>query len=277
MLFAIFITSCNENQPPIYDSVNGQTLVYFANTSSSLAIEIDATGQNVIPINATTKSTVDRTVTVEVVAESTTADPQNYTYNASVVIPAGEYTGNLVVNGVDVTAETTPKTVVFKITSFSDSSAIISATKHSVSVFQFCPIDADKFIGNYLIVEQTPFVDGPTLSNNTVVEVKFVNPTRRVFSTKNYPNYCSPFRNFYFDLICNEVIIPKVTATGAGTTNPGQSSTCACTSGGLFFGPATTPSSYDPNNDSEFFLTFTNDVTGDCGPAVQTTYKFTKQ
>ena len=31
------------------------------------------------------------------------------------------------------------------------------------------------------------------------------------------------------------------------------------------------------NNDTEFFMTFTNDVNNSCAAPVQTTYKFTKQ
>jgi hypothetical protein len=266
LLTSVLVLSCNDNQPPIYDGVNGQTLVYFENSTSNLPIEIDADGSVTIPINASTISTVDRTVTVELVTDDSTADPQNYSFSPTVVIPAGSYTGNLVVNGTDVTAETDIELLVFKIKDFSDAKASKSSLNHQVSVFQFCPIPEDKFVGNYLIEETTPFVDGPTLSHNTVVNVQRISETERKFSTRNYPNYCTPFRDFFFNLVCNNVVVLD-----------DQQSTCNCTAAGLFFGPATTASIYDVNDDSVFFLTFTNDKTADCGTTVQTTYKFTKQ
>ena len=268
LLFSFLFYSCSKNEAAVYNP-NGQGLVYFAEASSSLPIVLDGEGQVVIAINSSSLSTVDRTVTIEIL-EASTADPLNYSMPTTVVIPANEYSGTLTIDGVDVTAETDPELIILKIVSVNDDNVVISEANHEVSVFQSCPVDPAKFVGNYLIEEITPFVDGPTLSHNTVVELKHVVPasptTERVFLTKNYPNYCSPDRNFFFNLLCGSVIV-----------RANQPSTCQCTADGLFFGPAATPETFDPEDDSEFFVTFTNDVTGDCGPAVQTTYKFTKQ
>ena len=251
----IFFSSCSETEPVIYDPNNSQALVYFSRTNANLAIEIDATGQLVLPINVSTLSTEDRTVTVEVDVDRSTADTQNYTVATSVVIPAGEYFGNLVIDGVDVTAETTPELLFLDIVSFSDATAVISPTTLEVSVFQFCPIAPGLFTGGYLMEELTPYVDGPTLNDGEVVTLVATSETGRRFATKNYPDYCGTNMNFNFSLVCGEVIVAA-----------NQRSTCACSADGLFFGPATTPSTYD-----------INDVTGDCGAAVQTTYRLTKQ
>lgn len=268
-ILALFLNSCSKNESALYDP-NGQGLVYFASTTSRLDIILDGEGQVQIPINVSSLSSVDRTVNLEIL-DSSTADSQNYSMPASVVIPANEYSGVLVINGVDVTAETTTEIIVLKITSVAGGgNLVISPVTHEVSVSQSCPVDPTKFIGNYLIEETTPFVDGPTLSHGTVIELKHLNAnaptTERKFSTKNYGNYCSPFRDFFFDLSCGEVIV-----------RANQPSTCTCTAAGLFFGPAIVPSTFDADDDSVFYMTFTNDVTGDCSPAVQTTYKFTKQ
>lgn len=262
----IFFSSCSETEPVIYDPNNSQALVYFSRTNANLAIEIDATGQLVLPINVSTLSTEDRTVTVEVDVDRSTADTQNYTVATSVVIPAGEYFGNLVIDGVDVTAETTPELLFLDIVSFSDATAVISPTTLEVSVFQFCPIAPGLFTGGYLMEELTPYVDGPTLNDGEVVTLVATSETGRRFATKNYPDYCGTNMNFSFSLVCGEVIVAA-----------NQRSTCACTADGLFFGPATTPSTYDINDDTVFELTFTNDVTGDCSAASQTTYRLTKQ
>lgn len=268
LLLSSLIYSCGENEGAIYNP-NGQGLVYFATASSNLPIVLDGVGQVTVSVNSSSLSNVDRTVTIEIL-DSSTADPQNYSLPTTVVIPANEYSGTLTINGVDVTAETAPTLLVLKIVSINDQRAAISSANHEVSVFQSCPVDSTKFIGNYLIEETTTFVDGPTLSHNTVVELKHVDAnaptTERRFSTRNYPNYCAPFRDFFFNLLCGEVIVRS-----------NQASTCQCTADGLFFGPAITPETFDPEDDSEFFVTFTNDVTGNCGTAVQTTYKFTKQ
>ena len=262
----IFFSSCSETEPVIYDPNNSQALVYFSRTNANLAIEIDATGQLVVPINVSTLSTEDRIVTVEVDVDRSTADTQNYTVATSVVIPAGEYFGNLVIDGVDVTAETTPELLYLDIVSFSDATAVISPTTLEVSVFQFCPIAPGLFTGGYLMEELTPYVDGPTLNDGEVVTLVATSETGRRFATKNYPTYCGTNMNFNFSLVCGEVIVAA-----------NQRSTCACTADGLFFGPATSPSTYNINDDTVFEMTFTNDVTEDCGTAVQTTYRLTKQ
>lgn len=257
--------SCSENESKIYNGE--QTLVYFGEDTAELLIEIDATGQLIVPVNASTLSSADRTVNIEVNVDDTTADSQNYTVPATVTIPAGEYSGDLVIDGEDITAETTPELLVLRISSFSDASAVISSQELEISVLQYCPIPSTSFVGNYLIEELTPYVDGPTLSDGTIVAVTATSETGRSFMTDHYPDYCANNpRAFNFSLVCGDVIAAA-----------DQSSTCACTSDGLFFGPATTHSTYDVNDDSVFELTFTNDVTGDCGSAVQTTYRFTKQ
>lgn len=269
LALTFLIYSCSKNESAIYDS-SGQGLVYFGEATSKLAIIFDGEGEVQIPINVSSLSSVDRTVTIAVL-ETSTANPANYSLPTTVVIPANQYTGMLVISGVDVTAETNPELINLKIVSISgDSSTVISKTDHEVSVFQSCPVDPNKFIGNYLITETTPFVDGPTLSDGTVIVLKHLKPaaptTERVFSTKNYPNYCAPFRDFFFNLSCGEVIVRS-----------NQPSTCTCSAAGMFFGPGAAAASFDASDDSVFYMTFTNDVTGDCSPATQTTYKFTKQ
>jgi len=44
-----------------------------------------------------------------------------------------------------------------------------------------------------------------------------------------------------------------------------------------WWGPATTPETYDVSDDNVILLTFTDDVQSNCGSPAQTTYRFTKQ
>ncbi|MFD2910074.1 hypothetical protein ACFSX9_15175 [Flavobacterium ardleyense] len=268
-ILAFIVFSCSENESTLYNP-DGQGLIYFATKTSKLDIVLDGEGQVQIAVNSSSLSNVDRTVTIEVLATST-ADDANYSLPSTVVIPANQYSGILTIDGVDVTASTNPELIILKIVSVTTgSNVVLSPSTHEVTVAQSCPVDPTKFIGDYLIEEMTPYVDGPTLSDGTVIVLKHINAntptTERKFSTKNYPDYCSPFRDFFFNLLCGEVIVKN-----------NQPSTCTCSADGMFFGPATTPATFDAEDDSEFFMTFTNDSTSDCAPSSQTTYKFTKQ
>lgn len=124
------------------------------------------------------------------------------------------------------------------------------------------------FVGDYLIEEITPLVDGYTLDSGTVVAVYETGVGERGFMTANYVSYCSTPMEFLFELndICGQILIP----------GEGNQSNCSC-GGNLFFTSATTPTSFDPADDTYFELTFTNDAFSDCGPPNQTTYTFTKQ
>jgi hypothetical protein len=129
-----------------------------------------------------------------------------------------------------------------------------------------CPVPETYLVGNYLIEEITPYVDGPTFEDGAIVEV-FVGDfsTERYFLTYNYPDYCTTLNDFRFSLVCGTVVVPL------------QESNCACSSGADYFGPSDNPATYDINDDSVFYLTFENDVQSDCAPPEDTTYKFTKQ
>ena len=78
--------------------------------------------------------------------------------------------------------------------------------------------------------------------------------------------YCSgTFFEFNINLVCNEFVVPL------------NDTTCAC---GVFtdwWGPAIVNETYDVSDDSVLFVTFTDDVQGNCGSPAQTTYRFTKQ
>ncbi len=128
---------------------------------------------------------------------------------------------------------------------------------------------AEPFTGEYLIEQTTAELDGPALSSGTVVEVTAPTPTIRAFETLNYPAYindCGAIATFRFSLICGEVKIPS------------QTSNCNCSSGAEYFTAPDVNATYDEFDDSEFFITFTENKLGDCGGTPgQTTYKFTKQ
>jgi hypothetical protein len=129
-----------------------------------------------------------------------------------------------------------------------------------------CPVESTQFVGDYLIEQTTAYVDGPTLSDGEIVTLAVGSTSvERVFQTANYPLYCATLRDFTIELICGEIKIPT------------QNSGCACSSGGDWFSDPTVRETYDVNDDSVFFITFTDDTQSDCSAPVQTTYRFTKQ
>ena len=251
----------------VFDNVNGQTLISFQGTSSDLPVVIDDTGSVDVIIESSTISSSDRTVTVSIDAENSTANPENYTIvNPVVTIPANEYFGVLTIDGVDNSVDTEAKTIILNIDSTSVDS-VFGTTTHTVNVFQVCPIPDDYFVGSYLIEQITPQVDGYSLSHGSVVNVVASGPTQRSFQTEAYISYCSgTFFTFKINLVCNQFVVPL------------NRTTCACSSFDDWWGPAIAPSTYDlEGGDDVLLVTFTDDVQGDCGSPAQTTYRFTKQ
>jgi hypothetical protein len=66
-------------------------------------------------------------------------------------------------------------------------------------------------------------------------------------------------------LTCGKIIVPS------------QETTCSCGNATDWFTAAVNPESFNANDDSVFYITFTDDAQSDCGSPAQTTYKFTKQ
>ncbi|MDH7911761.1 hypothetical protein [Winogradskyella sp. SYSU M77433] len=263
---AFFACGNDDVSDTTFDNVNGQTLVSFQGATSDLAVTIDDVGTVEVVIESSTVSSSDRTITVTLDEENSTANAENYTIvNPVVTIPANEYFGILTINGVDTSVETTPETIVLNMDD-SSTDLVYGTTTHTVNIFQVCPIPDDYFVGSYLIEQTSAQVDGYTLSHGTIVEVSASGPTQRTFLTENYPSYCSgTFRNFYINLVCNEFVVPL------------NGTSCACSSFDDWFGPATVNEMYDTSDDTVLNVTFTDDVQGDCSSPSQTTYQFTKQ
>lgn len=262
LTISFLLTACGEFEPVVYDTVNGQLLASFAATTSDLAVVIDDEGSVDVQINVTTASSEDRTIGVSVDASSTAA-AENYVVPSTVTIPANQYTGTLTIQGIDNSVETTAETIVLMLDPVEG--AVVSTSPHVINIYQICPVPSDYFVGDYLIEQTTPYIDGPTLSDGSVVTVS-ANGTRRTFQSENYPQYCGgTFRTFTINLVCNEIIVPP------------NGTSCACSQFDEWYAPAINPETYDLADDTVIFVTFTDDVLGDCGTPAQTTYRFTKQ
>jgi hypothetical protein len=263
----ISILACEqeeENINNIYDPTSGQSLTSFSSSSSDLAVVIDGVGTVDVMFEVSSVSTSDRTISVSINEEST-ANPENYTLASNtVVIPANQHMGVLTIDGVDMSVETAPETIILDIADTSYDT-VYNRSSHTVNIFQVCPIPADYFVGTYLLEQVSAYVDGPTLSDGATVEVVASGDTSRSFSTETYPDYCGgSFLDFRVNLVCNEFVVPN------------QDTICRCNEVSDWFGPAVLNDSYDLSDDSELFITFTDDQQSDCGAPAQTRYKLTK-
>lgn len=264
---SLSLVSCDPKDDDNQKAYSGDAKLFFAQGTESVALEFGA-GDVILDVDYLLTSPSPSTTTVSLsvdAANSTAVEGVDFEILSADDIQEGELGGTIQVRFVGNASVS--KTATFNLTSPALTNAIFKDVLVVTTVIT-CPVPATSFVGDYLIQELTPYVDGPTFNDNSVVTLVYVNSTRRQFVTSNYPNYCpslntaNPFR---FDLVCGEVV--------ANTST----SSCACSSGAGFFGPATVNSTYDVNDDSYFELTFTNDVNTDCGAPFQTTYSFTKQ
>lgn len=269
LLTTISFISCEKEKDLVFNADGNEAAFFFASTNLSFPVSEEEFSLTV-DVGVTNRKSADRAYNLVVNEEKTTAASNLYSIvdSSNLVIESNSFNGSFsIISNPDLLELGNTFTLVLDIVPV-DGYAMPSKNQVTISIFKSCPLSTTSFTGGYLINELTPFVDGPTLDNGSVVQLTVINGSSlgRTFMTRNYPNYCSPLRAFNFDLICGEVKV-----------RPDQPSTCQCTAAGLFFGPATTPSTFNPDDDSYFELTFTNDVTGNCSPAVQTTYSFTKQ
>ena len=271
LAISLLFTACGDFEPVVFDPNTGQTLVFFSKTTDALEVTIDDTGSVDVQIGVNTLSSQDRTVNVTVNSDLTTANSENYSVPATVVIPANEYFGQLTVTGVDVSVETTAEIITINLVSI-EGGGQISKANHTISIFQVCPINAP-FSGQYLLEQLTAINpdDGVACFSDQVLTIEVTGSTNRRFKAVYLEDLGigQPPATVPFGLVCNQVIV----APGIGT-----SLSCGGTPA-ITLGPANVPASYDSDDDSMFELTLTEYVTdGGCGAApYQTTFRLTKQ
>lgn len=285
-VLAFNLSSCDDGpERVIYsgDASSERTFLSLDKSSYDLKIAINDVGETEVILFSSTASSQDRTYTVNLDAEATTADTDAFTIPSSITIPANSYKGSMLINGEDITAGDVDETVYQIVFTLSDLSVVdmdIKATYEEngetkyydysdpiiVNMIEVCPVDINKFVGDYLLEQTTPEIDGPTLSDGQVLTISASDATTRSFTTQTYPNYCGTYNKvFTFSLTCGKIIIPS------------QDTTCSCSNQTDWFTAAINPESFDANDDSVFYITFTDDAQSDCSSPAQTTYKFTKQ
>lgn len=264
--------SCEEDLV-IYDEVNGQTYARFSPNIVDLPVVFDSSADTQIPIQLSTLSDADRTVSVEVVSTGSEneASPDQYEFSATVIVPANSYSGNLSFTGIDNGIEIgETKTVTLQISGIAgDPDAKLDAlSRTSVNMFQVCPVESDFFIGEYQLTTTKPGIFGiNTFAEGVVILEKGASSNdARKFSAFVYPDFgvFGPF-TFNFTLVCGTVLVPSGQDTGIGCDTNTR------------LGPSVSKGGYEAGDDSVLIIDFLDDEGGtSCGAETAASITLTK-
>ncbi|MGA9240077.1 hypothetical protein, partial [Robiginitalea sp.] len=225
ILFAslALLASCEEDLV-IYDGETSQTYGRFGSTIVELPVVFDSSAETTIPIELSTLSETDRTVSVELVSTGAEneADPTQYDFPSQVVVPANSYSGDLVFTGIDNGIEIgETKTVTLQITDISGApdASLDGLSSTTISMFQVCPVESDFFIGDYELTTTAVGIFGSTVFPQGVVTIEQGESSNdaRSFTAQIYPDLGTfdPIQ-FNFTLVCGTVVVSAGQVTGVG-------------------------------------------------------------
>ena len=144
----LLFTSCEENENPIFDNVNGQTMSQFVGSSNTLGVNADGSSFAEVTVLVTTVSTSDRTIDVVAGAGSTAAANQYSISN--LVIPAGSYEGTLRIEGdyTNLPSDNSAVSLEMNLTGINGGGAVENGT-YTLSLFRFCPVVLADLVGTW--------------------------------------------------------------------------------------------------------------------------------
>ena len=270
LLLAVFVTSCDDHEPAVFngDSSN-PTFISFSQTAYFLPVERDGVGSVTVTLNASTLSNVDRTYNIQLDEEASLANPENYTLPTSITIPADSYQGTMEITGEDISADVNPLPFVFTLTNVEDVDMDVNSV--TVHVGEVCSLSAP-FIGSYRVNQLTAPLEvngGITVfAENSIVNVTMGSSEyERRFTANVYPQAVAGAAvTFRFNLTCGQTFLSEGIDTGI-----------FCTEGNTIkFAVASSPSSFNPEDDSVIEVTFTEEATSSCASPRQTVLQFTK-
>ncbi len=278
----LLVASCSKTSDPIYDG--GQTLIYFTRSQQTLEVILDEGGSLDVSVTATQVVDFDREVTVELA--STTFEPQNedeenpdysnnFVFEETFVIPAGEFTGEFTVTGFDDGDVTTENEIIEFQFAGADGDNVVFEGRTDVVARLVCPIDADQFVGDYFIEQINPPVgDGANLFGPGVIEL--FRPEGEASTSRGFEavyleelGIGQPASLVIFDIACGQINVAEGITTGL---------LCVQGEPAIELGPAENPSIIDTSDDSQFEITIRDlFVDGGCGDAFDVTLQLTKQ
>lgn len=240
LVMTLVFQSCEETQSPIYDG--SQTLAYFNATPLSANLGVLVSEQSAtytVPINVSTLSSSDRTVSVSAAASST-ATPNQYSFSGSVTIPANSYSGELVVTGIQDGLTQTGDNLVLQIDGVDDG-GVGSPSTFTLTIVQLCPFDIADYYGDYTAVGGDVFNPGTDYTITAVAgpdpnTLLLSNAENRGTSTGMIMLELDPDTGFieivsetYGTVLYVHPTFGNVTATVAADTNPSTFNVCTQT------------------------------------------------
>ncbi|TRW25121.1 hypothetical protein FMM05_07365 [Flavobacterium zepuense] len=216
-VFAAALTSCDEDRVSLNPD-NGTNLWSFNEAASDLAVGTE-TFTDTIEVGVTSRADVDRTIPINIDATSTATTAQYTIEPATLVIPAGEFIGKIVLQG-NLANIPDGETLQLILTLDQSQVQILDEKSfHIVSIFRSCPTD---LAGTYSVTTVYGFHDflAEYPQNTMTVEVtdasgdnnyKVLDFTGGLYSTgpyaTNYGTNTAPAaqRDLTFNVSCGSI------------------------------------------------------------------------
>lgn len=290
-VLALNLSSCDDGpEPVIYsgDASSERTFLSLDKSSYDLEVAINDVGDTEVILYSSTASSQDRTYTVNLDAEATTADTDAFTLPTSITIAADSYKGSMTISAEDITSGDVDETVyqiVFTLGNLASVDMDIKATYEEngeemyydysepviVNMFETCPVDGSFFVGTYIMDDTSEF---PNYSSAQEVVVSVgASSTDRVFETTFLPttSVAGP-QTVNLSLVCGKVAFKTIETTIF----------CSRDSNGdpisIVLGNADENNlEYDVTDDSSFVVNYIDDVDGSCGASSLQSLTFTKK
>ncbi|WP_303318688.1 hypothetical protein Q4Q34_09520 [Flavivirga abyssicola] len=269
IIIAIFTTNCGEQDVARYDAENGTTLIKFESVSSNVEVVIDSEVSIEIPISVSTYSETERSINIGVVAlpdgTEDAAQPEQYSFNETVIIPANTLHTSLVLTGIDEGIESGDRLrLQLRITGANFDNVSIVEDIHTANLIQICPIPEDYLVGTYVLTSPGANIwcsgGRPSFIGNGVeVEVSIGDsPTQRVFQAKYSPGSCEGFNgpyDFVISLACGRATL----ALPVNTTVR-----CSPVANITIVDDPDRVTNYTTNDDSQITINVIDDINGSC-------------
>ena len=150
LILTSVIVSCEDAEEVIYEGgVNDQAFISLNQQTYDLPVNVDSEGTGTLTLESSALRDFDRTFTITVDEENTTANPNLYSLPTQATIPAGEYSTNIIVTGYDIDLEEGVTEILsVDIENITDNSST-GISNASINIFQVCPIPSDRYTGTW--------------------------------------------------------------------------------------------------------------------------------
>jgi len=139
ILLSLCFITCGEQDVITYDVFNADTFIKFESNATKILLSTGMESTVQIPISVSTYSDSERTISVEVEAfpdgsGTVMAQPENYSFDGSVIIPANELIGNLAFTGINSNGFDQAQQLQLRIVGSSIENASIADIVHTINL-----------------------------------------------------------------------------------------------------------------------------------------------